>query len=232
MKPAKYRVHGAMILLLSMLLAACGPADSGQADATLAMAESTASPLPPTQTQVPPSPTPTQVPPTSTATATPTSTATDTPTPLPTETPTPTLPPPTPSGEDAIYVYMVQTGTDGPVACGDSLIKINTGLPRSGDMETDIATALRSLFVKSPHIAGFYNPAYLSNISISNVDYKAFSEYVSVELSGTYVRSGDKCDDWRVRDQVWTTIRQFPGVKTIYILLNGNLLGDILATGK
>jgi hypothetical protein len=127
---------------------------------------------------------------------------------------------------------MVQTDTGGPVACGDSLVKINTGQPRSGDVQTDVATALRSLFVKSQYVAGLYNPAYLSNISVTSVEYKASSEYVGVELSGTYVRSGDRCDDSRVRAQVWTTIRQFPGVRTVYILLNGNLLGDILASDR
>jgi hypothetical protein len=76
------------------------------------------------------------------------------------------------------------------------------------------------------------NPAYLSNIEIQSVTFKTFSGLVDVQLKGTYVRSGDHCDDWRVREQVWTTIRQFEGVKTVYILLNGNLLGDILATKK
>jgi hypothetical protein len=35
-----------------------------------------------------------------------------------------------------------------------------------------------------------------------------------------------------VRAQVWTTIRQFPGVEEVYILLKDSLLGDLLATGK
>jgi hypothetical protein len=142
------------------------------------------------------------------------------------------MPPPTPSGEDAVYIYMIQKDTGGPVACGDSLIKINTGLARSGNIETDVAAALRRLFVKVEHFGALYNPAFRSNIDTINVEYKAYSGLVNVDMSGTYVRSDERCDDSRVRAQVWTTIRQFPGVKTVYILLNGNLLGDILATGK
>jgi len=140
--------------------------------------------------------------------------------------------PPTASGTDAIYFYAVQEGDGGPVACGDSLVPINTGIRRSGDAESDVATALRSLFAKKQYYGSLINPAYLSNIQVTSVDYKSFAGEVTVNLDGTYVRSGDRCDDSRVRAQVWTTIRQFPNMKTINVLLNGNLLGDILATGK
>ncbi len=183
----------------------------------------------PTDTPVPPSPTPTN-------TLVP-ATFTPTPSPLPTDTlepsatPTNTPLPPTPSGENAIYIYLVQLGTGGSTGCGDSLIKINTGLARSGNVAADITSALRSLLVKSPTIAGFYNPVYLSNMSVASVDYKPSTNSVTVNLSGTYVRSGDRCDDGRVRDQIWTTIRQFPEAKgSPLVLLNGNLLGDILST--
>ena len=118
------------------------------------------------------------------------------------------------------------------MACGDSLIKLNTGVARSGNVEADVAIALKRLFVKVENFGALYNPAFRSNIDVTRVEFKAYSGLVNVDLKGTYVRSGDRCDDGRVRAQVWTTIRQFPGVKTVYILLNGNLLGDILATGK
>ena len=73
---------------------------------------------------------------------------------------------------------------------------------------------------------------YLSNLEVSNVDFKKYYGEITVDLKGTYVRSGDRCDDSRVRAQVWSTVRQFPEVKKVNIFLNGNLLGDILATGK
>lgn len=162
----------------------------------------------------------------------PTGTPTITSTQSPTETPSPTLPPPTPSGEDAIYIYGIQDKTDDPKKCDFIAVPVNTGLYRTGDTASDVKRALGSLFTKRPYFGGLENPAYLSNIKVDTVDFKPYSGLISIRMSGTYVRSGDSCDDSKVRAQVWTTIRQFAGVKTIDILLNGNLLGDILATGK
>ncbi|MBI5877057.1 MAG: hypothetical protein HZB53_05345 [Chloroflexi bacterium] len=78
-------IRPTIILMLVLLLAACGP---------LAPAP-TATPVPPTATPVPPTATP--VPPTATSTNTPTATATNTPLPTatPTSTSTPTPLPPT-----------------------------------------------------------------------------------------------------------------------------------------
>jgi hypothetical protein len=99
-------------------------------------------------------------------------------------------------------------------------------------VEEDVATALRRLFSKVKGAGELVNPAYLSNIEVQSVTFTPYSGLVDVRLSGTYVRSGDRCDDSRVRAQVWTTIRQFPGVEEVYILLKDSLLGDLLATGK
>lgn len=216
--------------LIAFILFGC----TGQTNATPTPLLEKASSIPaataaPSDTAVPPTltPTATVIPPTFTASPTLEPTATTQPSATPTDTPLP----PTPSGDQAIYIYLIQTGTGGPIACGDSLIKINTGRPRTGDVAADVATALRSLLVKSPTISGFYNPVYLSNMSVSSVEYKPATKSVTVNLSGTYVRSGDRCDDGRVHDQIWTTIRQFPETKSSpLVLLNGNLLGDILST--
>jgi len=214
------------------LLAACTPreqlieailTDSSTAVLTATSAPATDTPLPPTHTPVP-----------ATSTSTPTKTATRTTTSSPTltETPTETSPPPTASGEEAIYVYYIQLDTGGPVACGDSLIKVNTGAYRTGNIESDVASALSRLFNKQEYIGNLYNPVFRSNWKIQSINFKAYEGLVDVSLDGAYVRSDDRCDDSRVRAQIWTTIRQFSDVKTVYILLNGNLLGDILATGK
>jgi len=116
------------------------------------------------------------------------------------------------------------------VACGDSLVRANTGLARSGDVEADVRTALGRLFFKRQYFGRLYNPVYLSNLNVESVKFEQRTGQVSVHLDGTYVRSGDRCDDGRVRAQIWTTIRQFEGIKTVYILLRDSLLGDILAT--
>jgi hypothetical protein len=205
------------------LLAGCSAINPSSATDT----PTPTTPAPPSATPAPPTATDTVIPPT--LTYTPTSTVEPTLTLTPTETPTHTALP-TPTGDQAIYIYMIQTGNDGPIGCGDTAIPINTGIYRTGDIELDVATALANLFVKRQYIAGLYNPAYLSNIQVDSVNYKVYDSKVEVMLSGTYVRSKDRCDNSRVRAQVWSTIRQFPGVKTVYILLNGNLLGDILGS--
>ena len=181
----------------------------------------TYTPLPPTET---PTPIPTDTP-TPTATQTPTDTAT------PTATATITKVPSAASVKEGnvIFIYMISKEDGGPIGCGDTAIPIMTGFARTGDIAQDVRVALSNLFVKSEYIAGLYNPAFRSNIAVTSVDYKPSSGEVVVNLDGTYVRSGDRCDNARVRAQVWQTIRQFPGVKSVMVLLKGNLLGDILA---
>lgn len=195
-------------------------------DTPVALASTTS--LPPTSTVTStftPAPTPTL---TTTATAT----LSPTPSATPSGTPTETMPPPTPSGKDAIYVYYIQLGTGGPVACGDSLVPVNTGQWRTGDITADVKTALQRLFFKREWFGNLYHPIFRSNLEVESVNFKSYSGLVSINLTGTYVRSDDRCDDSRVRAQVWTTVRQFSKIKQVYILLNGNLLGDILATGN
>lgn len=219
-------------LVVAVLLGACASGDetTSHSQPTVILDTSTATSPAPTNTPIPPTVTSTPLPPTATPSQTPTPTLTDTPT--PTQTPTETPIPATPSGEDAIYVYYIQLDTGGPVSCGDSLIPANTGVWRTGDTERDVRTALKRLFFKREFIGSLYNPIFRSNMDVQSVEIKKFDGSALVNLAGTYVRSDDRCDDSRVRAQVWSTIRQFPEVKTVKVLLNGNLLGDILATGK
>ena len=225
-----YRAGIFLVLAITIvsLVTGCARASSLSASPspTLTSQTPTETPLPPTATLPPPAETPSPIP------ATPTSTFTVLPsdTPTETETATPTLPPPTPSGEDAIYVYYIQLDTGGPVACGDSLVAANTGLSRTGDIEEDVRTALGRLFFKRQWFGNLNNPVYLSNLGVADVSFDKYSGEILVDLEGTYVRSDDRCDNGRVRAQIWTTIRQFEGIKTVYILLDGNLLGDILST--
>lgn len=233
---------------LFVLLAACSAPQPGPAEPS-----ASPQPLAATATVSPPTAAVTTTPapprPTATASLVP-ATATSSSTAAPTVTATATLAPPTPSGKDAIYIFYIKTqeggsqkkgegkaktepkGATGGTLCGDTLEAINTGLPRSGDTAADITAALKRLFSKVMGSGDLINPAYLSNIEVKNVSFQAFQGIVDVDLTGTYVRTGDHCDDYRVREQVWNTIRQFEGVKTVNVLLNGNLLGDILAGGK
>lgn len=232
MSTRRFFVNSLMVVISLVILGACSTLN-GTGDQKLVQVSLTALPSQtplPTSTPLPPTNTP--IPPTETLTPTSTATPPPTDTPTPYDTPTETAPPPTASGDEAIYVYYIQLNNDGPLSCGDTAVKVNTGVYRSGDVASDVTTALQRLFNKQQYIGNLYNPVYLSNWRVDSVDFKAFEGLVSVSLSGGYIRSGDRCDDNRVRAQIWSTIRQFPGVKTVYILMNGNLLGDILATGK
>lgn len=225
-----------MLLLSACSAATTVPAPAAPTGAGIT-ATATATSIPATKT-APATGTP--EPPAATATATATLTPSETF--LPADTATPTLAPPTPSGEDAINIYYSKVDPEdskkgekkkhSTASCDTTVVAINTGLPRSGDVEADVATGLSRLFSKVKGFGELANPAYLSNIEVQSVDFNPTLGLVDVRLAGTYVRSGDRCDDRRVREQVWTTIRQFKGIKTVYILLNGNLLGDILATGQ
>jgi hypothetical protein len=105
-------------------------------------------------------------------------------------------------------------------------------MARSGNIEADVATALTRLFYQREFFGILYNAIFRSNMSVKSVEFVEDTGLINIYLDGTYVRSGDRCDDSRVRAQVWTTIRQFKEIKTIYILLRTSLLGDLLATGK
>ncbi|MEA3440758.1 MAG: hypothetical protein U9R58_10785 [Chloroflexota bacterium] len=223
-----------IICLFAVALTACASSENNSTTNAIkeevpVLNSSSETPIHPSETAtlIPPTATQTStLSPTPTRTSAPTATHTSTPSQTPTETPIP----PTPSGEDAIYIYAVQLDTGGPVACGDTLVKLNTGAPRTGDIEADIKTGLKRLFSKQQYYGNLFNPVYLSNITIVSVDFKPGNGTATIELTGTYVRSGDRCDDGRVRAQVWTTIRQLSEVKNIYIYLDGQKFGDILAT--
>ena len=222
---SRYFFAPVLITVLAIVLAGCS---------ALQPPEPTATPtLPPTST---PLPTATNTPlPTETPTLTPSPTPTATSTPLPTETATPTTTatvtkvPQNVQEGNVIYAYMIMKDSGGPIGCGDTAIPIITGYARSGDIAQDVSIALSNVFQKSEYVAGLYNPAFRSNISVGDVQFKPDSGEVVVNLAGTYVRSGDRCDNARVRAQVWQTIRQFPGVKSVQVYLNDNLLGDVLA---
>lgn len=209
--------------------------------------------IPPTATLIPPSETP--LPPTATeeptATATlvptntpsPSSTPSSTPTETntPTETATETLVPPTmdpnaqvsyASGGD-VFTYLIALNTGGPIGCGDSAIAISAGSPSGNDIEANVRKGLEKLFsIKDKFIYGLYNPLYSSNIRVESVNYESGSGSIDIFLRGTYNPSGDDCDNRRVREQVWLTVRQFRGITSTTIFLNRVPFGDRLSNDR
>ncbi len=219
-------------LWISLLLVGCAsPAQDPTPIPPTATMVSTATAIPPTETEIP-TPTASNTP-QPTETTAPTETSTPTETPLPTDTATVTPPPPTPIMDQAIVIYYIIKGTGGPVSCGDSLYAVNSGLPRTDDVAEDVATALKRLFgYRYEYNGALYQSIYQSNLTVNSVSFKPSTGVISIRLGGTYVRTGDDCDNTRARAQIWQTIRQFSNIKTIDILLNNNLLGDVLANDK
>lgn len=207
-------------------------------------------PIPPTPTDVTPTitpqPTDTPVPPTPTATETPTITASSTSTssPLPTNTlthtPTYTSTSPPSSGdtgggsvEDPIKIYFVQPPVGGAEDCGAVAIGVGIGQSRSNEISKDAEIALAQLFsYKSEYVFGLYNPLFRSNIKVSDVDFNRSSGLITVNLKGTYKKPQDDCDNLRVKAQVWSTAKQFRGVKVTNIYLNGKPFGDRVSNDK
>lgn len=185
----------------------------------------TETPLPPTDT---PSPTPTEAPPTLTATET--VIPSDTPTASPTMVPTSSaaqagsqLPA---ASRDIVWIYFIQQGTGGPI-CGDTAVPVGSGVEQSGDIEEDLAKALKNLFsYEDDFVGGLYNPLSKSNLRVNGVDFDSDNGLITVDFTGTYKPTGDKCDNTRVKAQVWQTIRQWREVKATNIYLNGIPFGD------
>jgi len=205
----------------------------------------------PTNTDVPPTKTPitltiTPIPPTATQTSTPTKTYTPTPTrtqtatrtATATETSTPTSTASVSSSsftgqsvDNAIRIYFISPNAGGPVACGDYVIGLGIGEPRTSDISEGIEKGLKALLsYKSEWVGGLYNPLGRSNIKVESVRFS--NGLATVNLRGTYVKPDDDCDNLRVKAQVWTTVRQFRGVRATNIYLNGIPFGDRVSNDK
>jgi hypothetical protein len=129
-----------------------------------------------------------------------------------------------------IRIFMILKGSRGPI-CGDSVFGHGTTLKTSGSDAADIKAALKALLaIKSTNYAGLYNPLARSQIRVSRVDVKG--NLANVYLRGTYVKPKDPCDNTRVREQVWATVKQFPGITATNIYLNNMPFGDKLSNGK
>lgn len=187
---------------------------------------------------------------------TPTVTATNTPepspTPLPTDTPEPTptftLPPPTDtplpptpeapptlaqptatlSKDQAVLVYYINKNEKGPYGCGEALWYIKTTFPKTGNIPVDVTNALKTILsYHSETIGILYHPGYASNLAVNNVELNGGE--IRVYLTGEYIKTKDPCDASRFKDQLRFTIKQFPGISSIVIYINGTPIADVMS---
>lgn len=247
LKPTKSAILSIFLLVLVIVLAACSSAAPQVTEAPPTATQEPATDTPePTETPAPtdtpePTETPTLPPtetPTETPTKPPTETPTETPTPSATPFPSPTALPVVASGgwgadHQAVLIYFVQLNNEGGEGCADTAVGVPSGVARSGDIEKDIAEGLRRLLsYKSEYVGNLYNPVYRSNMAVESVDFESDTGLITVNFRGTYIPSGDDCDNTRVKAQLWNTIRQYRDVKKTNIYLNGGPLGDKVSNDK
>ena len=174
--------------------------------------------------------------------STPSVTATDltTPTSSPTETLTST-PEPMNLGnsslnmgtvENSIRIFFIQENTGGPI-CGDSLVWINTDIPRSSNTAKNITAALTRLFsYRTKYVGDLYNPAHVVSAKVKKVTLSK-DGFLFIQLAGSMKeRTKDDCENIRLRSQIWSTFRQFKGYDGYTIYLGNALLGDLINTDR
>jgi len=131
-----------------------------------------------------------------------------------------------------VNIYFLQLDQDSST-CDLTVVPVSSGVKISGDIEPDIKAGLRKLFsYKEQYYGRLYNPLSRSSIRVKNVSYRSSIGLVEVYMSGDYNPSGDPCDNLRVKAQIWSTIKQFRGVKNTNIFLNNIPFGDRLSNDK
>ncbi len=133
-----------------------------------------------------------------------------------------------------VQVFLIaleDNGTSGPaVGCGDSAVAVNRDVALPSDIEGIITTALGQLFSIHDQTYGefgLYNALYQAQLAVDSVVLDE-AGHATVNLSGTFSLSG-VCEDARFRAQIEETIRQFPEVTGVSVLINGEALEDIVS---
>jgi hypothetical protein len=122
-------------------------------------------------------------------------------------------------------VYYILPGPATKNGCDDKVVGVGLGVSRTSDIAKDVKYALEQLFAnKSEMVGSLYNPTYNSSISVDSVTFE--NGLISVHMNGTFHAVKDKCYRTRVKTQLWSTIRQHPGIKATNIYLNNIPFGD------
>lgn len=132
-----------------------------------------------------------------------------------------------------ILYFLIAEDTGGTVACGDSLVAINTGILRTGDAAEDVKIAMRALIgIGSPYVSGLRHSGYQSNLQVVSVEYNAGTQVANVYLTGTVIKPEDNCDKERFRVQIFATARQFSNVVKAFVWVGSTPIGDYLVPTK
>jgi len=84
--------------------------------------------------------------------------------------------------------------------------------------------------MKSKYYGSLYNPVSYSTFRVADINLSEASGFLTVWLSGKYKPSGNKCDNTRVKAQIWSTAKQFGGITGTNFYINGpNPFGDFVS---
>lgn len=128
-----------------------------------------------------------------------------------------------------ILFYLIAEDTGGTVACGDSLVAMNTGILRTGNAAEDVKIAMRALLnIGSPYVSGLRHSGYQSNLQVISAEYNSGTQVVNVNLTGTVIKPDDNCDKERFRVQIFATAQQFKNVVKAFVWVGSTPIGDYL----
>lgn len=128
-----------------------------------------------------------------------------------------------------VNIYFIQPNS-GTGTCGDRVIAVGSGEKISGNIARDVAAGLRKLFsYKQAYYGDLYNSLATSKLRVERVEFNKKSGLIEVYFGGDLDRPRDTCEKARVKAQIWSTIRQFPEVKSTNIFLHRVPLGDLVS---
>ena len=130
-------------------------------------------------------------------------------------TPTPEASPP------SIKIFLVALEDEGKggeaIGCGDSVVGVDAGTASTTDPLRVAMEKLLSLHDRTDPGTGLHNALAGSSLSVEKSEIKDGD--ATVRLAGTLVLSG-VCEYPRVEAQLEKTAGQFPGVRTVTVLIN------------
>lgn len=128
--------------------------------------------------------------------------------------------------EQKVLVYFVALEDNGQsgekIGCGDSLVSVERSVVRR-DIESAL-TELLSEKQQSIGQSGLYSSLSQSDLYVDSIE--IVDGLASVRLSGR-VQLGGACDSPRFQAQLQSTVTQFPDVREVDILINGQTLEQI-----
>lgn len=137
---------------------------------------------------------------------------------------------PTPAASGPVSYYLIipaDAGRSGPaVGCDDSVLRVDGGVPRTGDVSVDVRAALDILFIADPSTggSGLVNSFTEQPLAVDSV--RRDGQRLNVALRGTLTLVG-VCADARLEAQLLRTIFDYPGFSEARITAGGQNVKQI-----